>query len=81
MICQVCQEARLALVPDWPCPYCREETGDDDGRRQHAGAWALGRRPADGKLATHMIWPDCTRDKLMPKRPASPKTFTEIDQL
>jgi hypothetical protein len=18
----VCQEARLALVPDWPCPYC-----------------------------------------------------------
>jgi hypothetical protein len=54
----VCQEARLALVPDWPCLYyptvvmvAWEETGDDEttrrrdnGRRQHASAWALGRR-------------------------------------
>ena len=71
----VCQEARLALVPDWLCPYCPtvvmvawEETEStrrrDDGRRQYAGAWALGRRPADGKFetpalhATHMIWPE-----------------------
>ena len=33
----VCQEACLALVPDWPCPSCPtvvmvawEETGDDE---------------------------------------------------
>jgi hypothetical protein len=58
----VCQEARLALVPDWPCLYCtvlcyRRDGGvggDRDDETTAGGStlvpWALGRRPADGKF-------------------------------